>query len=286
MTIVKIWGGLGNQLFQFAFAHYIKSINGEQISFVCENFNTDLSKLKITHFNCDLKTADQDQLSPYQQYFKKQYRIKRKLIQLFPFLDRTILVEKKHHVIIKAPLTHSVYDGYWQHENYLLKNEAYLRQAFQFKDESVFSESTYIQLMKNTLNPVGLHIRRGDFLKSHFHFNLNFDYYKSAIEKINSLVKDPVFFVCTNDVAWAKKHFKLKANMHFVDHSIYKDADLFDFYLMTNCKHNIIANSTFSWLAAWLNSNDSKIVLAPKNWYNGKNNFFASKFLPASWITL
>ena len=120
-------------------------------------------------------------------------------------------------------------------------------------------------------------------MKSGYHYGLGLDYYTKAIERICSLVPNPKFYVFTNDLDWTKEHLKLNHRMVFVDHSTFKDADLFDFHLMSQCKNNIIANSTFSWWAAWLNEYAEKRVVAPSKWYNGRSNILATKLLPNTW---
>ena len=96
-----------------------------------------------------------------------------------------------------------------------------------------------------------------------------------------------MFYVFSNDLVWAQKNLKIstKATFFFVDNSNNKQAAITDLYLMSSCKHHIIANSTFSWWAAYLNPNPDKIIIAPKRWFN-KANFNTKDLIPSPWIQL
>lgn len=119
-------------------------------------------------------------------------------------------------------------------------------------------------------NSVSLHIRRGDYITSKitnkFHGTCCLGYYKKAMKLINKKVKNPKYFVFSDDIYWVKKNLEIK-NAFYVDDNV-GDKSYIDMQLMSMCKHNIIANSSFSWWAAWLNNNPNKIVIAPKKWFN------------------
>ena len=142
-------------------------------------------------------------------------------------------------------------------------------------------------------NSVAIHIRRGDYLSNtHFH-NLSMNHYLDAIQYINERVDKPVYFVFTDDLDFVKAQFSHLQAIHFVDSNNNKQnsystyGDMEDLFLMSRCKHNIIANSTFSWWGAWLNSNPEKIVIAPKKWYDNKNaqySYEKGKLIPENWI--
>ena len=120
-------------------------------------------------------------------------------------------------------------------------------------------------------NSISIHIRRGDYMSPE---NYNMygciatpTYYKKAIKVIEEKVENPTFFVFSNDMDWVKKNIQINSRVFYIDinsgNGSYKDMQL-----MSNCKHNIIANSSFSWWGAWLNENKNKIVIAPKKWIN------------------
>lgn len=132
---------------------------------------------------------------------------------------------------------------------------------------------------------VSLHIRRGDYLTAENSIFQNIctpTYYKNAVSYMNSNVVNPYYFIFSNDIEWCKNNLNLD-NITFVDWNIgvnsYKDMQL-----MSLCKHNIIANSSFSWWGAWLNNNPNKVVCVPKRWYNNKATVYGE--CPDSWVRI
>lgn len=286
MSIVKLWGGLGNQLFQYAFGQWLAQTNGEPVGYVNKDGGSNLTGLKISHLQCFLNQSDMAIHGNLESYFNQQHRVKRKLYQLFPFLNNQIVVEAaypKQPVMFKKE---QLYDGYWQNLTYLANQTNTLEAAFQFKYPSPYIASPYLPLIESSANVVCMHIRRGDYLTSGYHHQLPLSYYQLAIEEINRSVHNPQFFVFSNDLVWVKEHLQTDAKLIFVDHSNDANTDLFDFFLMRQCQHHIIANSSFSWWPAYLNQDPKKIVIAPKIWYQGKYNDLSLNILPGSWITL
>ncbi len=140
-----------------------------------------------------------------------------------------------------------------------------------------------LQEIKKKKNSVSIHVRKGDFVNvknSKFYYDLDVDYYNKAA-KIFENMDDVHFFVFSNDINWAKKNLKLNKPMTFVDVNDETEG-YFDLELMRNCKHNIIANSTFSFIAAFLNDNKNKVVVAPKKWYKTEKFSFTLK----DWILI
>jgi hypothetical protein len=111
------------------------------------------------------------------------------------------------------------------------------------------------------------------------------DYYQKAVRMISEMVENPQFFVLSDDIPWVIKNFKIDFPTVFVEE---KDDDIHsDFQLMSLCKHNIIANSSYSWWAAWLNTNENKIIIAPEKWYaNPEMQNATADLLPSKWIKL
>ncbi len=286
MSIVKLWGGLGNQLFQYSFGQWLARTNGEPVGYVNKDGGSNLTGLKISHLQCVLNQPDKAKYGNLESYFNQQNRVKRKLFQLFPFLNNQIVVEAaypKQPVMFKQE---QLYDGYWQNLTYLANQTSSLQAAFQFKDPSPYIASPYLPLIESSENAVCLHIRRGDYLTSGYHHQLPLSYYQLAMEEINRSVLNPEIFVFSNDLPWVKEQLQTDAKLIFVDHSKDTNADLFDFFLMRQCHHHIIANSSFSWWPAYLNQDSKKIVIAPKLWYQRKYNDLSLNILPGSWITL
>jgi hypothetical protein len=176
-------------------------------------------------------------------------------------------------------------DGFWQSPKYFESIEETIRADFQVKES----------LVKNVLkkgielgegHSIAVHVRRGDFLNpkiAAYHGVLDAAYYHKAIEIIQE--KDPLatihFF--SDDIEWVKYNIPSRVNTEFV--SSPKRSALEDFYLMTKCRHIVIANSSFSWWAAWLNNHPDKIVVAPKNWFAG-DSINTDDLIPNTWIRI
>jgi len=135
---------------------------------------------------------------------------------------------------------------------------------------------------------ISVHFRRGDYVTdpqtNKIHGTCSFDYYHQAIDDICKYTSNPHFFIFSNDPQWVKDNFSLPYPMQIITLNG-PEKPHFDLYLMSLCKHHIIANSTFSWWGAWLSTNKDKRVYTPKRWYNvdyidQKDGF------PDSWIKI
>ena len=178
-------------------------------------------------------------------------------------------------------------DGFWQSDKYFLKYESEIRKDFSFPS---FTDRVNINLLSEIINSnsVSIHIRRGDYIQMNSaiesHPLCSIKYYQSAISKIKEIIEKPKFYFFSDDIEWVKNQFFSVENAIFVNHNKGKDSYK-DMQLMANCKHNIIANSSFSWWGAWLNPNPKKIVIAPKNWFKD-TSIDTSDLIPSTWIRL
>lgn len=176
--------------------------------------------------------------------------------------------------------------GYFQNENYFKGISKQLRIDFTFK-APLKGKNDEIRTVIEQNTSVSIHIRRGDYSNSNSNLPiLDISYYKKAIEHIASQVNKPYFFIFSDGIDWVKENLDLsKFNHQFIDWNKNENSYI-DMQLMSMCKHNIIANSSFSWWAAWLNANPNKLVIAPDKWYKGDNGKYPDGFLPKEWITL
>lgn len=261
MIITKITGGLGNQMFQYAIAESIAIKNDDK-------FQLDISfypKQTLRKYELNLFHTEQNLAQPESVFSK----IKRKL----GFISKEYYVEKEIANFDKDVFnydTNIILDGYWQNENYFKDIRDKVLKDFTLKQDICLEVKGYLGQIKNS-NSVSLHVRRGDYVQdSHtnsVHGICDLDYYKRAIQYILGKVDNPIFFIFSDDIVWCKENFDFLENKIFVDKT--KSA-IEDLELMKNCKHNIIANSTFSWWGAWLNENDDKIVVGPKIWWSSR----------------
>ena len=133
---------------------------------------------------------------------------------------------------------------------------------------------------------VSIHVRRGDYLTSKIYCNLGeSEYYNNAIKYISKKDDNLQFLIFSDDSEWCKKNLKLPSNSIFVDWNRKSDSYI-DMQLISMCKYNIIANSSFSWWGAWLNSNNDKIVIAPNNWFSKDSLYDGTYIIPKDWVVL
>jgi hypothetical protein len=283
MIIVKVLGGLGNQMFQYAFYKSLKSSEDKLLDI------RDFNDYKLHNgFELDkifeLKSINYAEVKDIEKLFdcKRDIfsRIKRKIMGR----KRTHIIEPYLHFDEKYLNMKNVYlDGYWQSEKYFKKSEKIIRKEFIF---SRIIEEQNIEILKEIekTNSISIHIRRGDYLNHTLYSDIcSIEYYERAINYIKTNVENPVFFIFSNDIDWCKESFYFEES-YFIDWNL-GEKSFRDMQLMSSCKNNIIANSSFSWWGAWLNENPNKIIIAPNKWVNdGRVNI--DDIVPEGWIRL
>lgn len=183
-------------------------------------------------------------------------------------------------------------DGYWQNEKYFIKIRNIILDSFQWKKISIKNQNLAKKLKLE--NSISIHIRRHDKIKSikHFFYLLKLkifyrvaskDYYINAINYIKEKIENPKFYIFTNDHDWVTKNLPIDNSYVIVDWNAGEQSNQ-DMYLMTQCKHNIISISTFSWWGAWLNNNNDKVVVAPGKWAIRFVKDFG--LVPKSWVKI
>lgn len=269
MIIVRIIGGIGNQMFQYAYAKALEK-SGKKV-------RLDLSKIKcyklhggyhLNKYNIDLKEANS--ISTFLSKIGIPKTVKEKNL----FFDKNI---DKNNIDKNAYLK-----GYFQTEKYFKEIRKTLLKQFTITKDKSESTKFYEQQITNSQNSCSIHVRRGDYISNKktnsIHGTCSLGYYKKAIATINKEQKSIQFYIFSDDILWTKKNLIVK-NAIYVDHKCSPNEDM---YLMSLCKNNIIANSSFSWWAAWLNKNQDKIVISPRQWFVKKENEVACK----NWIKL
>lgn len=161
------------------------------------------------------------------------------------------------------------YDGYWQNEGNFKHIRQQVLEAFQFPKMKDELNINLVKMLQQT-NSVSCHVRRGDYLKDPNMCICTSDYYVHAVAKMKELVNPDLYCIFSDDIEWCKENLSALCKgkkMVYVDWN--KGQNSFrDMQLMSLCKHNIIANSSFSWWGAWLNNNPDKIVISPNTWMN------------------
>ncbi|MGA2298743.1 MAG: alpha-1,2-fucosyltransferase [FCB group bacterium] len=280
MLIIKLIGGLGNQMFQYALGRKLSLQHGVELKLDLSWFDNVPSidtkrSYALGVYNINENFATKDDIKKYKKIIAPNFPILNMLFDRLTSLlglNKSYIREKQINFIpeILEIKDNSYLDGYWQCEKYFDDIKDILQKDFTLKEPLSDRAKGYDELIQNC-NAVSLHIRRGDYVKNPrtnaFHGICGLDYYEKCIDIIENKVEKPHFFVFSDEPDWAKENLKLSHPAVYLDRQPQnKDAE--DMYLFTHCKHHIIANSSFSWWGAWLSQNPGKIVLAPKHWLN------------------
>jgi hypothetical protein len=258
MIITKLQGGVGNQLFQYACG---RSASSKYLTkqYLDTRFYKSQSKRtfdlgKFTNANIDTNL----------DMIQANYPIIR-IGDSFIYTPITNPVDCNYYL-----------DGYWQSEKYFIESENIIREDLSPSKEMIDFLQRTPYLNSNSLS---IHVRRTDYLESNgYHPVQTIEYYKNAVDVIGEYDK---IFVFADDINWCKENFKFK-NMIFMEGF----TDIQDLYLMSYCKNNIIANSSFSWWGAWLNKNINKKVISPRSWFGSHVELSDLDIIPQKWTRI
>ena len=310
MIIIELKSaGLGNCMFQYALGRRlsleyetdlkidISNMGGYQLPFR-HHEDEELQKLfksSLGAFNITYEIASCNEVAKLRGWGdvrKFGNRLTRKVRRIFNCYPKTYIKEKTPHGFDKdvCDCGNSAYlDGYFINRHYFESVENHIRKEFTFRHPL---DGKNIELLRQimTTNSVSIHVRRGDYTVAQMTsgiFNiLDIEYYKKAVKVISEMVDNPKFYVFSDDLQWVRE------NLGFI-HDIVIPSDKrsqqpwIDLRLMSCCKHNITANSTFSWWGAWLNQEPNKIVVVPEKWYrNPELNNSVRSLILGSWIEI
>lgn len=178
-------------------------------------------------------------------------------------------------------------EGYWQSERYFIDISDTIKKEFTVKNRIEGKDRKILEMIESN-NSVAIHFRRGDYIplngKEDYHGICDIDYYLRAVDYLINRVNNPHYFIFSDDCEWVKKKCSFLNPVTVVDHNEVEKCHE-DMRLMAMCKHNIMANSTFSWWGSWLNPNHRKIVIAPMKWFVNKTNRLKD-LIPEKWIRL
>jgi Glycosyl transferase family 11 len=184
--------------------------------------------------------------------------------------------------------------GYWQSEKYFSDVADIIRREFQVKLPATGPDEKLRETVAST-DSVSVHFRRGDYaanpVSNRIHGVLPLDYYRRCVQELTKTVRAPHFFVFSDEPQWVRDHLRLSYPTTIVEHQVNGSgahADIKDLRLMSQCKHHIIANSSFSWWGAWLSPHQNKMVFAPRQWFTkeGLASARVDDLLPDGWIAL
>lgn len=247
MIVTRLMGGLGNQLFQYAFGlSQAKRLNTDV------RVNTNIlnnTPEGWTKYNCEVYNFKIEDIIDNSEHGLE-------------------LIREGQNKEIK---NNSLLEGYWQGEKFFENVKEELKQKLKFKNEDKL-EKLFLEKINYGFRTITIHARRGDYLVGNHFIDLSTtNYYKNALDLVFNKLKDkdgiienPKIIIFSNDIEWAKEYFKW-INLPMVV-QFENNGTIEDLYLMSRCQNIITANSTYSWWAAWLNNNPNKIIIQPKQW--------------------
>jgi hypothetical protein len=286
LVVIELFGGLGNQMFQYAFGKALALKHGTSLKVELGSFTHQTSGV-VRSYALNCFKAQPEVAKPEDTrhlFWRPTNLVEKALFRLVP--PRGLFQEKGFHFQGEALKVSPprFYRGHWQSHRYFEEAEDALRADFQLRLPLSEKAEEWLSLI-HTSQAVSLHVRRGDYVRdpsvNRVHGACTIDYYRRAAKMIEQRVKTPTFFVFSDDIPWAKDNLDFLPRARFVEGLI----ECEDLALMSACLHQIIANSSFSWWGAWLNPSTSKTVIAPKKWFQ-VDNLDTRDLLPSSWLTL
>jgi len=292
MVIINLKGGLGNQLFEYASALAIATARNQKLAFDVQSFMSDSygRQYAFEPFKINYRLYAQEDINSFLKLTLQErilnYLKPRESKRYYSLRDQEF-----DPSILNATVKNQYLNGYFANPSYFEDIRPELLQQVSLK------ENLQTNAFKNKVKWIkqnkfiSVHIRRADYISdkgaNQLFETLRRDYYDRCIahfEADASCSKKFLFF--SDDIEWVKSEFQDLDHCYFIEEpELYKD--YYDLMLMASCEHNIIANSTFSWWGAWLNTNPEKTVLAPQKWYRNEHyqkNYQTFTFIPKTWL--
>jgi hypothetical protein len=288
VIITQLIGGLGNQMFQYAAGKALSLHHNVPLLLDKTHLEKDAGGAytqryyELDFFNVKPRFAGEKEL----EFFgERSGRLKRVLLRMFPGFTSKITLNESGHLFygnfFRLP-SHTYLKGFWQSEKYFKVYERAIRQDFVIRG-NMPEELKPLEEKIRKVNSISMHVRRGDYVTlknaNEFHGLCSVDYYRSALGEISAKENSEVF-VFSDNMEWCCQNLKFEIPVTYVSHTFHP---VWDMHLMSLCSHNIIANSSFSWWAAWLNTNPQKKVIAPEYWFTGKKTQNLD-LLPEGWL--
>lgn len=270
MIIVRIYEGLGNQLFQYAYAKSLSLSTKHKVFLDVRETGSQISEMNLTH----------------RKYCLDQYRISLPICtnvqHFYPYLNQSdCILDTMQKLSMKGCLPYKFFretkpnyneslvhitgnwylQGWFQDSRYFQKYEKLIKKEFILKNKIKIGKELK-DILQNRIT-VSVHIRRGDYRNISNLLPVN--YYYNALKYMKNIIKNPFWIIFSDDINWVKRNIRFEDNYYYVGERE-KLKDYEELMIMSCCKHNIIANSTYSWWGAWLNKHENKIVIGPSRW--------------------
>lgn len=290
MIIVKIWEGLGNQLFQYAFARALQLRTGQKVFIDTDNADRGRKDkytkryYELDHFRIALPSCKKQPSKGLCLLYNTEFCQKlAKTDKIFKTLgmkyyEENTVVYKKELEFVEGNV---YFKGWFQNEKYFSEYAKIIRRDFIPKEK--IQISLELRQILEQMETVSIHIRRGDYKRNRSMLPLT--YYEQAINLINHQLDSPYFIIFSDEPEWVRENLKLNRKHKIIcKYDGFKDYE--EMLIMSKCRHNIIANSTFSWWAAWLNQNKDKIVMGPQTWFPETARNRGINIMPDTWMKL
>lgn len=288
MIIVKLMGGLGNQMFQYALGRNLALKNKTELKLDTSWFldrqndgatarSYQLDEFKIEENFATPKENAELRMTGWRDYFRpknKKRRIRQEKINFEPWV-----LNAQGNIYL---------EGYWQSEKYFKDVEETIKKDFELKNELSTTGKGWLERI-NGCRAVSVHVRRGDYSNDRatkaYHGECTKEYYVRAGQVAVNGFESPVFFVFSDDLDWAKENIKLPGQIFLVSGEYDRPAE--EIILQSSCRRHIIANSTFGWWGAWLDNKPGRKVWAPKKWFaNAEAEKQAGDIVPDDWLKI
>ena len=293
MVIARIMGGLGNQMFQYSFGRALALRNDVPLKLDLTSYDVSMREYRLNRFRIVEEIASPAEVEKLTGIHRGscfgarvRRRIRRHLRRVMPPSKMPVLTEHESRFdpAVLQPPGHVYLDGYWQSERYfagiedLLRKELIVRERPDRENERLLAEI-------GASESVSVHVRRGDYVSDLNVFRVHGvcppEYYHAAVRRLAEVLGEPHIYIFSDDIPWAKENLRFEHPTTCVEHNG-EEKDWEDFRLMSACRHHVIANSSFSWWAAWLCPNPDKIVIAPERWFADPRRD-SSDIAPRSW---
>lgn len=289
IVTVRLIGGLGNQLFQYATARALALRHGAEVKLDLSGFESyGLRRYELDAYPIAADIAAPEELAAIDAGRPTSGLLGRVLARLRPHPAQHYREPHYHYdpELARQALP-ILLDGYWQSERYFIDVADVIRRELTPRD-ALEPDNAAVAADIGEVNAVSLHVRRGDYVSNAhtnaYHGICSLDYYRAAVAHIREKVAEPHFFVFSDDHDWTRENLKLDLPMTYVVANA-ADRGYRDMQLMSLCQHHVIANSSFSWWGAWLNPSPAKMVVAPATWFAAGAND-TKDLVPAGWVRL
>ncbi len=288
--ITHLIGGLGNQMFQYAAGYALSRRFNAHLKFDISDFSNyslhnGLELVKV--FNCPLESASQQEIKAILgRTININFLDRIKFLAYARLYPQHILIDRyrpEDELKINVPL---YIKGYWQNEKYFKDYSQDIRKIFSFRSEMNDQNlSTLERILQG--NSISMHVRRGDYItnpKAAAELGSTpMSFFRSAISYMTRKVASPRFFVFSDDIDWARSNLNTGWPTEYIENN-HGSFSFFDMQLMSQCRHHIITNSSFSWWGAWLNPDPEKIVIGPQKWFANPKRLYNPS--PPEWVLL